>query len=218
MVLWLVGLIVLAGRTGSVRAWDFDQIGAGELPPGWKVEATGQEKATAQWQVVRDEEAPLGPGVLELTAANHAERGVFNVCWTNEVPFAEGEIAVFVRARSGRIDQGGGPIWRVQDRDNYYIARYNPLEKNLSAYYVKNGKRVMLGYTGRLELSDGWHLLKISHRGERVRVFLDGDMRLMVNGGDHLPPKGGVGLWTKADAATAFDSFTVVPHPSQDGE
>lgn len=81
----------------------------------------------------------------------------------------------------------------------------------MSAYYVKDGKRVMLGYSGKLDVADGWHLLKISHRGDRLRVFLDGDMKLMVNAGDYLPQKGGVGLWTKADAATAFDNFTVVP-------
>jgi len=208
---WLMALGVLAGQAGGVRSWDFDGVEPGTLPAGWRVEATGQEKATAQWRVVRDEGAPLGPGVLELSATNHNERGVFNLCWTPEVPFHEGEIAVFLRARSGVIDQGGGPIWRVQDRNNYYIARYNPLERNVAAYYVKEGRRIMLGYTGRIEVADRWHLLKISHRGDRIRVFLDGDMKLMVNAGDHIPQKGGVGLWTKADAATAFDSFTVVP-------
>jgi hypothetical protein len=211
IALSLTTLIALVGAPGGVRTWDFDQTEVGRLPEGWKVEATGQEKATAKWQVVRDEGAPLGPGVLELTATNHNESGVFNLCWTNAVEFREGEIAVFLRARSGKIDQGGGPIWRVQDRNNYYISRYNPLEQNVSVYYVKDGKRIMLGYTGKLQLADGWHLLKISHRGERLRVFLDSDMKLMVNAGDYIPQKGGVGLWTKADAATAFDNFTVVP-------
>jgi hypothetical protein len=209
MILWLVGLI-LAGQAGTVRSWDFDALEAGSLPEGWKVEATGQEKATAKWQVGRDDQAPLGPGVLDLTATNHAESGVFNLCWTDTVHFYEGEIAVFLRARSGKIDQGGGPIWRVQDRNNYYIARYNPLERNVSVYYTKDGKRTMLGYTGKVELADGWHLLKISHRGERIRTYIDGQMMLMVNAGDYIPDKGGVGLWTKADAATAFDNFTVV--------
>ena len=211
MVLGLVTLIVLAGGTGGVRTWDFDKTETGALPEGWRVEATGQETATAKWQVVRDEGAPLGPGVLELTATNHSTSGVFNLGWTREVEFREGEIAVFLFARSGKIDQGGGPIWRVQDRNNYYVARYNPLEKNVSAYYVKDGKRVMLGYSGRIEVVDGWHLLKVSHRGDRIRVLLDGDMKLMVNAGDYITSRGGVGLWTKADAATAFDNFTVVP-------
>jgi hypothetical protein len=211
MTRWSVVIILLMGQAGGVRSWEFDHLETGTLPEGWKVEATGQEKATAKWQVARDEEAPLGPGVLELSTTNHNERGVFNLCWTDEVRFHEGKIAVFLRARSGQIDQGGGPIWRVQDRNNYYIARYNPLEQNVSAYYVKDGRRVMLGYTGTLDLRDGWHLLKVSHRGDRIRVYLDGDMKLMVNAGDYLPDEGGVGLWTKADAATAFDNFTVIP-------
>jgi hypothetical protein len=211
MAVWMVSLVVLAGEAGGVRIWDFDALEAGSLPEGWRVEATGQEKATAKWQVTRDEDAPLGPGVLEMTATNHAESGVFNLCWTDAVQFHEGEIAVLLRARSGKIDQGGGLIWRIQDRNNYYIARYNPLESNVSVYYVKDAKRTMLAYSGTIDFRDGWHLLKISHRGDRIRAYLDGDMKLMVNAGNHIPEKGGVGLWTKADATTAFDNFTVVP-------
>ncbi len=209
-VIMTIILSMLARQAGGVRSLDFDQLAEGSLPRGWKVEATGQEKATAQWRVARDATAPLGPGVLELAATNHAERGVFNLCWTNDVSFQEGEMAVFVRARSGKIDQGGGPIWRVQDRNNYYIARYNPLEQNVSIYYVKEGRRVMLGYSGQIDLKDTWHLLKISHKGGRISAFLDGELRLMVNAGVYIPNQGGVGLWTKADAATAFDSFTVI--------
>ncbi|TKJ37032.1 MAG: hypothetical protein CEE38_09010 [Planctomycetes bacterium B3_Pla] len=207
----IVGMLALSSVGAVTRSWNFDNVGEGTLPAGWKIEATGQEKATAKWEVVENARAPLGPGVLRLTATNHSQRGVFNICWTGEVSFFEGEIAVFLKGNSGRIDQGGGPIWRVRDRNNYYIARYNPLEENVSIYYVKDGKRVMLGYTGRIELEDRWHVLKISHRGSRIRAYIDGEMKLMVNSGEHIKQKGGVGLWTKADAATSFDNFTVVP-------
>lgn len=37
-------------------------------------------------------------------------------------------------------------------------------------------------------------------------------MKLMVNSGEYITHPGGVGLWTKADAATSFDNFTVVPY------
>ena len=208
----ILSLLTCGCLVAATHSWDFDNLPEGTLPAGWKVEATGQDKATADWQVEKDERAPLGPGVLRLTATNHTQRGVFNLCWTQQVSFFEGEIAVFLKGNSGKIDQGGGPIWRVQDRNNYYIARYNPLEENVSIYYVKDGRRVMLGYTGKLELTDAWHVLKISHRGSRIRAYLDGDMKLMVNSGEHITLKGGVGLWTKADAATSFDNFTVVPY------
>ena len=32
------------------------------------------------------------------------------------------------KAIAGTIDQGGGICWRVQDNNNYYIVRMNPLE------------------------------------------------------------------------------------------
>lgn len=207
----MVSAVLWAAEAGGVRSWDFEGLAEGMLPDGWKVEATGQDTPTAKWQAAQDATAPLAPGVLQLAATNHTERGVFNLCWTDAVTFSEGVIAVFLKANSGQIDQGGGPIWRAKDRNNYYIARYNPLEKNVSIYYTRDGRRVMLGYTGTIELADGWHLLKISHRGQRIGAYLDGDMKLMVNAGDYLPEPGGVGLWTKADAATTFDNFTVIP-------
>ncbi len=206
-----IALIVLWVSTchAEVLRWDFDGLASGTLPVDWRVEATGQDKAAAQWQAEQDKSAPLGSGVLRLTATNHRINGVFNLCWTPSVSFKEGEIAVFLKGNSGAIDQGGGPIWRVQDRNNYYIARYNPLEHNVSIYYTKNGKRIMLAYSGEVAANETWNLLKISHKGSRIRVYLNGKMMLMANGGDYLPEAGGVGLWTKADAATTFDDFTV---------
>lgn len=207
----IMGVLVICSVGKVTKSWNFDNVPEGSLPAGWKVEATGQDKATAEWQVMKDKNAPLGPGILKLVATNHTQRGVFNICWTDKVTFFEGEIAVFLKANSGNIDQGGGPIWRAQDRNNYYISRYNPLEENVSIYYVKDGKRVMLGYTGKIELKDTWHVLKIKHTGNRIRAYIDGEMKLTVNSGEHITKKGGVGLWTKADAETSFDNFTVVP-------
>jgi hypothetical protein len=203
-------LFCVSACSADVQRWDFEGLERGVLPVGWRIEATGQDPPSATWQGEHDPSSPLGPGVLQLTDTHHAVNGVFNLCWTQHVTFKVGEIAVFLKANSGAIDQGGGPIWRVQDRNNYYIARYNPLEKNVSIYYTKNGLRIMLAYTGRLDVKDGWHLLKISHKGNRIRAYLDGDLKLMVNDSGHIDNAGGVGLWTKADAATTFDDFTVI--------
>ena len=206
----LIVMFMLTLAIGT-RNWNFDDTKTGSLPEGWKVEATGQTQATAKWQVEKDANAPSAPNILRLVATNHTQRGVFNICWTKQVTFFEGEISVSLKANSGNIDQGGGIIWRVQDCNNYYISRYNPLEDNVSIYYVKDGKRVMLGYTGKLEHKDGWNEFKISHTGDRIDAFLNGDMKLRVNAGNYIPNPGGVGIWTKADAAASFDNFIVKP-------
>ena len=210
-ILIILSIMAICAVGNSTKSWNFDNVSQGSLPEGWKVEATGQKKATAEWKIVKDANAPSKPDVLCLTATNHTQRGVFNLCWTDKVTFLEGEISVSLKANTGNIDQGGGIIWRVQDCNNYYISRYNPLEDNVSIYYVKDGIRVMLGYTGKLEHKVGWHVFSIRHSSGRIDAFLDGDMKLRVNPGDYITKSGGVGLWTKADAATSFDNFTVTP-------
>jgi hypothetical protein len=206
----IMSVLAICNVGNMTKSWNFDDVASGSLPAGWKVEATGQKKAAAQWQVIKDANAPSSPDVLCLTATNHTQRGVFNLCWTDKVTFLEGEISVSLKANTGSIDQGGGIIWRVQDCNNYYISRYNPLEDNVSIYYVKDGIRVMLGYTGTLEHKVGWHVFSIIQTGNRIDAFLDADLKLRINAGDYITKPGGVGLWTKADAATSFDNFTVM--------
>lgn len=102
-------IILTLCHAGSVtKSWNFDDVPEGSLPAGWKIEATGRDKAAAKWQVIRNTQASLGPGVLSLIETNHTQSGVFNICWTNEIFFLEGEIAVFLKANSGKIDQGVG--------------------------------------------------------------------------------------------------------------
>lgn len=53
-------------------------------------------------------------------------------------------MSVKLKAVAGKIDQGGGVMWRYQDADNYYVCRYNPLEENFRVYRVVKGKRIQL--------------------------------------------------------------------------
>ncbi len=195
------------GETDEIE-FTFENIPVGKIPTGWKIEATNQKGPLATWQVVEDKTAPSGKKVLALTSPNHTFGGTFNLCWTDQIKFKDGEIEVKFKANSGVEDQGGGVIWRVQDEDNYYISRYNPLENNFRIYYVKEGARRMLA-SARIKLpAHQWHELKIKHSGKKISGYLNGKKLLEVED-NTFPNAGGVGLWTKADAATAFDNFVV---------
>ncbi len=138
--------------------------------------------------------------------------GTYNLCWTNSVPFLDGEIEVRLRADTGHEDEGGGPIWRVRDRNNCYISRYNSLEHNCRLYLVKDGARKMLDSAARIEIPRGaWFTIKIVQQGDHIEGWLDGK-KLLDARDTTFTGQGGVGLWTKADAATAFDDFTVRPN------
>jgi len=189
----------------------FDAVHPGALPAGWKVEATNRRGNLAAWKVVADPTAPSSPNVLRAAPRSDNFGGTYNLCWRKDVRFLDGEIEVKLRANTGHEDQGGGPIWRVQDRNNYYVARYNPLERNFRVYIVKDGARRMLDSAPRIKIATGqWLTIRIVHKGDHIEGWLDGKQLLDVHDGTFTKP-GGVGLWTKADAATSFDDFTVRP-------
>ena len=202
------------GKTDTA-SWNFDDVPVGKLPAGWKIAATNRKGPLATWQVVMDKTAPSGEHVLAMTRPNHTFGGCFNICWTDAVSFLDGEIQVRFKSVKGEEDRGGGVIWRVQDNENYYIARFNPLEDNFRIYYVRDGARKTLASV-KVALPVGkWHTLKIIQRGSQFEGYLNG--RKLLNGANNLFTKsGGVGLWTKADAVTSFDNFSVGPFTQKD--
>lgn len=213
MVLFLVVRPVHAQTAGPAESsavkMDFENIPIGKIPSGWKVEATNPHGPLATWQVVEDSTAPSGQKVLALTNANQNFGGTFNLCWTDRIQFLNGAITVYFKANSGMEDEGGGVIWRAKDKNNYYISRYNPLENNFRLYFVKDGARRMLA-SARVNLpAHVWHELKIVQDGNKIRGYLNGKKWLEAED-KTFSNSGGVGLWTKADAATSFDDFTVV--------
>lgn len=186
--------------------WSFDEVQEGKLPAGFTIDATRRAGALASWEVVASATAPSAPKALALTYPNHKSYDSFNLCWLPGMVFRDGSLSVKLRARSGKEDQGGGLIWRAAGPNDYYVVRLNPLESNLRLYHVLGGTRTMLGSADCAARTGEWHELRIEHRGEWITCSVDGQERLAVRDAA-LPAAGGIGLWTKADAATEFDDL-----------
>lgn len=213
------GHVVAAASNEKPRVqMAFDADAAGALPPGWKVEATHGEGPLATWQVIAKDGAKSGANVLALTSANHTSGSAFNLCWTDRTRFKDGTLEVSMKADSGESDRGGGLIWRAQDKDNYYICRANPLEDNFRVYFVKNGARKQLESASVKIPSGVWHTIRVEQAGDHILCWLNGEKLLDVHDST-FPSEGGIGLWTKADAASQFDDLAVfadAPHASQE--
>jgi hypothetical protein len=108
---------------------------------------------------------------------------------------------------SGREDQAAGIIFRVQDKDNYYILRANALEDNVNFYIYASGRRSNLHGASTKVASGRWQELRVEVTGNRFRGFLDG--RPVASATDDAYGAGRVGLWTKADSVTSFDEVRV---------
>jgi len=190
---------------------NFDEVAQGQLPTGWTIDATNPEGGLAEWSVVTDPNATSKPNVLTVKTVHDTSGTVFNLCWTRAIAFEDGEIEVKVRANTGKEDQGGGLIWRARDANNYYVARYNPIENNFRLYYVKGGERTQIANARGIGIKAGeWFGIRITQHGARIEGYLNGKKYLEAKD-ETFKESGGVGFWTKADAASSFDDLRVSP-------
>jgi len=115
-------------------------------------------------------------------------------------------VEVKFKPLSGREDEAGGVVWRWKDGNNYYVARANALENNVSLYYTQNGRRNTIKYVAAPVAANVWHTLRVDFLGKRISVSLDGK-RYIDLADDRIGGAGSVGVCTKADSVTAFDDF-----------
>jgi hypothetical protein len=123
-----------------------------------------------------------------------------------DASLADGFVEVKFKPISGGEDQAGGVVWRWKDGDNYYVARANALENNVSLYHTTKGRRNTIKYVDAPVAANAWHVLRVEFAGTMIRVVLDGKAYIEANDG-HITGAGAVGVWTKADSVTAFDDF-----------
>jgi hypothetical protein len=97
-----------------------------------------------------------------------------------DASLADGFVEVKMKPLSGREDQAGGVVWRWKDGDNYYVARANALENNVSLYYTEAGRRKTIRYVDAPVAGNSWHTLRVEFAGPRIRVILDGVARIEV--------------------------------------
>ena len=183
-----------------VEGCNFDQVPVGTLPQGWMAGVTGRGKA--KWSVEFDPSAPSKPNVLKQSGS-----GTFPWCVNTMLDIADGFVEVKFKPLSGDEDRAGGMVWRWKDGDNYYVARANALENNVSLYSTERGSRKTLKYIDAPVAAGAWHTLRVEFAGTRIGVSLDGK-RYIDFDDSHIAGPGKVGVWTKADSVTAFDGFS----------
>lgn len=191
---------------GEIKLWNFESDEIGKIPEGFSNQMTGKG-GLGKWEVIKDDTAPSLPNVIAQTSQEYFGYH-FNMTINENETYDDLELSVKFKGVKGKEDQGGGPVWRYQDHDNYYIARANPLENNFRVYKVVNGNRIEMDSARVKVTSNEWHTIKIIARKDQIQCFYNGQLYLEAK--DDTFQKGKIGLWTKADAVTYFDDLEVM--------
>lgn len=193
---------------------DFNQDKPGSPPSNFTTALTGKGKPGV-WVVLKDDTAPSKGNVLAQTDADRTGYR-FPVCVYDGLTVKDADISVKLKAISGKGDQGGGLLWRYQDKDNYYIVRANALEDNVVLYKVQHGQREDLPLKGEGKTYGKkvkvpplqWNTLRVIVAGKLFTVYFNGAKLYEVED-TTFTEAGKVGLWTKADSVIHFDDLEV---------
>ena len=191
----------------TAETFSFDSDTPGQPPVGWTCGKTG--KGSPHWTVETDNSAPSRPNALK-----QAGTATFPWCVRNDIEGADGIVEVKFKPVSGKADQAGGVVWRWKDGDNYYVARANALESNVSLYFTVDGSRKTIKYVSAPVTLNTWHTLRVIYKGDAIQVALDGKTYIETKD-RHIPGLGKVGVWTKADSVTLFDDFSYIAATGQ---
>ena len=173
------------------RLDDFDFAASGDSRPG-------------EWLVIDND---AGRGLVQIDPDPTENRLPFAIYR----PFSGRDVYVSTRfiTISGQIDQAAGVFVRFRSSDDYYAVRASALENNVTLYRVVAGWREMIG---RMEVNvsgQAWHTLGIAARDERLTIFFDGRELFVATDRRFPGPPGKVGLWTRADSITWFESLKI---------
>ena len=195
--------VIVAATFAAIAAADsvnFDTLKPGAPPPGWTATKTGNGEA--KWTVEEDTTAPSKPNVLKQSG-----QATYPVCMKDDTNVKDGFVEVKFKPISGREDEAGGVLWRARDPNNYYVARANALENNVTIYHTINGRRTEKKRANTKVATNQWHTLRVEFQGNHFTVIYDGSKALEWDD-DTFKDAGKVGVWTKADSVTLFDDFS----------
>src|SRR5438046_6646467 len=198
VVTLVVGAMLAAAAAAD--SVNFDAGTVGQAPAGWTTTRTGS--GDAKWTIEKDDTAPSKPNVLKQSGV-----ATYPVCFKNDTSLQDGFVEVKFKPISGKEDQTGGVVWRLKDANNYYIARANALEDNVTIYYTVNGRRTEKKRASLKVASNQWHTLRVDFQGRHFTVTFDGKKAIEWDD-TTFKDSGRVGVWTKADSVTLFDDFT----------
>lgn len=199
-------LIAVLVSGSAIRAQEpevvsFDDVRSGALPPGFRTLASADAEP-GRWAVERVD------GTVALAQLAESRAGYRLAVL--ESPLLE-HLRAGVRVHMGAGDRAAGLAWRVRDGGNYYAARLDLASDEFILYKFVRGNRIALSNLSGLRLDETlWHELTVEHRGDRIRVWLNG-IPVASEHDSSLSSPGMLGPWLPSDSTARFSHLWYDP-------
>ena len=191
----ILGACMLSASRFAWPAGPDERLDLTKLADGW-------ETVAGRWAV----EEVAGASRDGRALVQRSPDNEYNVIVAPGGPYTNVEVSVRFKPMSGREDASGGIVFRFSD-GRYYVVRANALENNFRLYYYQRRRYMLTSASITAPALGQWHLLQVAAEKDRLRGWLNG--RGLIDYRDGRFAAGRIGLWTKTDSVTAFDSLAV---------
>jgi hypothetical protein len=189
-------------RAGAADGLSLPAGAANERYDFESADLKGWQVVDGRWAVEDVAGAPSGQRAL----VQRETKKSYDVVVAPGGPYGDVDAIVRFKPMSGREDASGGIVFRFQD-GRYYVVRANALEDNFRLYYYDRGRRQLASARVTPPALGQWHTIRVVAVGDRIQASLND--ALLIDHRDMRFRAGRVGLWTKADAVTAFDDLVI---------
>jgi hypothetical protein len=206
LALWAASLQARAAE----RRFDFSKAPTNAPPPGCTSTLSGEGKP-GDWRVFLTEGPPelnALPGSLgglktvvgqlaRDTTDNH-----FPMLVLGNERYDDFTLTTRFKIVGGDKEQMAGMAFRMQDENNFFVARVNALTQTFYFYKFEKGQRSPpVGNNVKFQ-ADAWHDLSVKCQGTEIDLALDGVALPALN--DPTFSAGRIAFWTKSDSVVYF--------------
>jgi len=207
-LLTLMAVTASAAAPGPTRTFDAEP--PGRPPAGFTFHVVRYSSAP-RWLVQRD-----GANGFLAHGSDAAGHTGFDLAVLDGDKTRNVSVSARVRLAAGQ--RSGGLVWRVQDAENYYLARLDLDRQDIGLYRVTAGNRTRIEGEDDLELDPAaWHTLRVVQEDEEIRVYLGG-IRVLRARDRTFSHAGGAGLWCAGDATAHFDDLKLGSTGNRDND
>ena len=222
--IWVIAVAAAGSLGAAERYFDFSGARLNESPPGFRSTVSGEGKP-GEWKVIEDvaRPSPDPPGVKSSLSTSHpvlaqlsrdkADEHFPLLVFEGET-FGDFTLTTRLKTVDGAVEQMAGVAFRIQDEQNYYVARASSLGNTFRFYkFVQGIRSTPVGPD--IEIPKGvWQELRVECQGNQIRCFLNGKQAI-PDITDSSFTEGKVGFWTKSDSISYFADTQIVYTPKE---
>ena len=222
--IWVIAVVAAGSLGAAERYFDFSGARLNEPPPGFRSTVSGEGRP-GEWKVIEDvaRPSPVPPAVKSSLSTSHPVLAQLSRDKTDEhfpLLIFEGEtfgdftLTTRLKTVDGAVEQMAGVAFRIQDEQNYYVARASSLGNTFRFYkFVQGIRSTPVGPD--IEIPKGvWQELRVECQGNQIRCFFNGKQAI-PDITDSSFTEGKVGFWTKSDSISYFADTQIVYTPKE---